>query len=435
MNLRFNEDFSYLRGDPGTYEPDWFDPIKDIDLGNDWRLSLGGEFRFRYESENNKSFGAVEPASDSFALFRYMVHADFKYGDVLRVFAQGISAFDEERDLALRGIDENRWDLHQLFVDLKVLRDDCPLTLRVGRQELQYGNQRLLSPLEWANVRRRFDGVSLFAHGETWDVDMFYAKPVLVQRMQRDRFNEDFDLWGLYATYKGIENHGLDLYFLAMDDTGAPMNPNLKVGDRNIYTLGSRFWGKTGGFDYEAELAGQWGHWAGDTVQAWSWTLDGGYTFNHNCKPRIGAGVDWASGDEHPLDGKVGTFTQHFPLGHKYFGYMDLVGRQNMTAFNVNMSAWAVPNKVKANMAFHMFWLNDSTDALYNAGGAAVRRDIFGRSGSHVGNELDMTVAWKYDSHQSVLVGYSHFWDADFIQRTGASEEGELYYLQYQFKF
>ena len=436
LNLRYDEDFSYLDGEPGSYEEDFFDPIKNIRLGDDWRLSIGGEFRFRLEAETNKAFGATEPAQDTFWLHRYMVHADLKYRRLFRVFAQGIAAFDEERDLGLRGGDENRWDVHQLFFDLRVLGEDLPLTLRVGRQELQYGAQRFVSPLGWANVRRRFDAVKLFAKGKRWDVDLWYAKPVVVQRKQRDRYNEDFDFYGAYATYKGIPRHGLDLYFFAIDDTGNRMNPNGNAGDVSRYTLGSRFWGKTAGFDYESELAGQWGRWAGDTIGAWSWSIYGGYTFAEApWKPRLGAGFDWASGDDNPRDGKVGTFDQMFPLGHAWLGYLDLIGRQNITAANVNLSAWPVPKKVKAAIAYHAFWLSEDKDGLYSPGGARLRRDPTGHAGTEVGHELDVTVAWKIDRHQKVLLGWSHFWDSDVIINTGSSENADLFYVQYGFTF
>jgi hypothetical protein len=278
--------------------------------------------------------------------------------------------------------------------------------------------------------------VKLFAKGRRWDAALWYAKPVLVQRKQRDRFNEDLDFYGAYATYKGIPRHGLDLYCFAIDDTGNRVNPNGQAGDISRYTLGSRFWGKTAGFDYEAELAGQWGRWAGDTIQAWSWSIYGGYTFaDVPWKPRFGVGFDWASGDEDPRDGKVGTFDQLFPLGHAWLGYLDLIGRQNITAVNVNLSAWPVPKKVKAAVAYHNFWLNANEDALYNPGGGAVRRDSTGHSGTEVGHEIDITVAWTINRHQKVLLGWSHFWDSDFIVRTGPSEDADLFYVQYAFKF
>jgi len=435
LNLRYDEDFSYLDGEPDTFRGDVFDPIKNIHLTSDWRLSLGGEFRFQMESETNKSFGSTEPANDTFQLYRFLMYADLKYHKLFRVFVQGIEAFDEGRDLAPRPTDENQWDLHQLFFDLRFLGEESPWTLRVGRQELNYGNQRLVSPAEWANVRRRFDGVKMFAKGETWDADLFYVKPIPVKPVQFDDYDEDFDFYGIYTTYKGIPQHGIDAYFFALDNTVDLRNPNGRSGDRSTYTFGGRFWGKTAGFDYEAEAAGQWGNWAGDTVQAWAVALDGGYTFDRTLKPRLGAGFDWATGDKDPADRTVQTFDQLFPLGHKYFGYLDLVGRQNVIGPNVNFSVWPVAEKVQAAAAWYYFWLAQERDALYNAAGVATRRDATGHSGKDIGNELDLTVSWKIEVHSALLVGWSHFWDADFIEHTGASEDADLFYVQYSFKF
>jgi len=67
------------------------------------------------------------------------------------------------------------------------------------------------------------------------------------------------------------------------------------------------------------------------------------------------------------------------------------MGRQNITALNVNLSAWPVKGKVKTAMIYHTFWLNHNKDALYNAGGDAGRRDPTGSSGKEVGHELDLT--------------------------------------------
>ena len=56
FDLRYDDDFSYLDGAPESYVSDFFDPIKNIHLDDDWRLSIGGQFRLRLESETNKAF-------------------------------------------------------------------------------------------------------------------------------------------------------------------------------------------------------------------------------------------------------------------------------------------------------------------------------------------------------------------------------------------
>ena len=203
--------------------------------------------------------------------------------------------------------------------------------------------------------------------------------------------------------------------------------------------MGSRFWGKTAigehVWDYDTELAGQWGQAAGDTVCALMWSADTGYSIN-NCpmKPRIGIGIDYASGDGNPDDNRHETFDHLFPLGHDDFRYLDQIGRQNIWAQNVNLTL--KPHKaVTTRLAWHTFWTDKNMDALYNAGGARVRRSPTGDIGDESGHELDLTLLWKIDPHASILFGYSHLWTSDFISGTGSDEDPDLFYLQYRYQF
>ena len=440
-NLRFNDDFSYLDGEEESYRPDFFDPIKNIGLGGDWRVSFGGEVRARVMSEtNNRGFGAIEPAQDTFLLHRVFLHADVKYRNLFRFFVQGVNAMVEDRDFAALGIDENRFDFQQIFADLRILGEDVPLTLRVGRQDLLYGNERLVSPLDWANTRRRFDGVKLFWRGDKFDVDAWYVKALPVNRRENlhrkpDEYNADHDFYGLYTTYKGIKNHGVDAYFLSQRRTDDTTNANGRAGDLSLYNLGMRFWGHTGPWDYETEWGGQWGKFAGQTIQAWMFTGEGGYTFKAvPWTPRLGVGVDYASGDDDPTDNVHQTYNQFFPLGHAHLGYLDLVARQNI--FDARVELTAKPTrKLTTRAAFHAFWLDESADALYNAGGVPVRRLLSGNTSNELGHELDLTASYKIDVHASVLLGWSHFWGGNFVTRTGPGEDADLLYFQYVYKF
>lgn len=441
LNLRYDEDFSYLDGPEGSYQEDFFDPIKWIHITDDLTLTLGGEFRARLEAETNRGFGSTEPAQDTIFLHRYRLHADLRYRKLARVFWEGLSAHLEDRDLAALGGYENRWEaLHQLFVDFRILGEDVPLTLRVGRQEIAFGKERVFSPLGWANTRRRFDAVLLNYAADKFDITTFYAKPIPVNRAEGlhrkpDVFREEQDIYGIYAACKAIEDHFFDLYFFGVHDTGDLTNANGRVGDMSLFTLGGRAGGKTGPFDYEGELAGQWGKFAGDTIHAWMAAVDAGYSFA-DCpwKPRMGIGFDYGSGDDNPRDGTHDTFNQLYPLGHSFLGYMDLVGRQNVLATNVNLT-FKPCKKVTTRLAWFTFWNDSSRDAMYNAGGGAGRRDIAGHSGHDIGNELDLTINYKIDVHQNVLFGYSHFWGNNFIRSTGPSEDADLIYLQYAFTF
>ena len=60
---------------------------------------------------------------------------------------------------------------------------------------------------------------------------------------------------------------------------------------------------------------------------------------------------------------------------------------------------------------------------------------MFGGAGHDIGNELDLTIKYKIDLHQAMLFGYSHFWDNNFIQATGPSQDADFIYLQYAYTF
>lgn len=110
------------------------------------------------------------------------------------------------------------------------------------------------------------------------------------------------------------------------------------------------------------------------------------------------------------------------------------MGRQNVLATNVNVTFEPL-EKVSTRLAWCTFWNDAKRDALYDANGAATRRGTTGGSGHDIGNELDLTVEYDIDAHQSVLFGYSHFWGNNFIRSTGPSQDADLIYLQYAFKF
>lgn len=449
--LRYDEDFSYLDGPEGSYTKDVFDPIKHIHLSEDWTLRLGGEVRVRMESETNRNFGTRDPTNDTFLLHRYLLHADLKYRKLFRVFVEGVDARVEDRDLPQIPGMENTFDVHQLFADLRFLGEETPLTLRVGRQEMIYGKERLIGKLDWMNETRRFDGAKVMYTSPMFDVDVFWVKPVFFMNepftnpwnthinegMNRkpDHWREEQNFYGLYTTFKGIPNHVVDVYFLGLNDRGFFVNANNRFGDLNVYTIGGRFGGKTGGFDYDVEGGGQWGKWAGDEVHAWMFASDGGYTFKDvPMSPRIGLGFDYASGDDTPRDRSHDTWNQLYPTGHAFLGFADDVARANILAPNVNVGFKPLKN-VTAKLYWYHFWLDSNLDALYNAGGVPIRRNTTGSSGNDVGDELDATVTWQIDVHSSILIGWSHFWPSNFINTSGASRDLDYFYLQYQFRF
>jgi hypothetical protein len=358
---------------------------------------------------------------------------------------QGISAIESGRDGGPRLQDENDADFHQLFVDFVVPIDDgVSLTLRGGRQNLLYGAQRLISPLDWTNTRRTFDGgKASLQWGKNNTADVFYVHPVIVEAEEPDTTNDDIGFAGIYDTLllphliKGAGSR-VEGYLLYLDNSAAAFAQG--TAEETCYTIGGRFYTNPKPWDLDAEAAYQFGDFGSGDVSAWMFAIEGGHTLQDApLTPRLYLGFDVASGDSNPTDDKLETFNQLFPLGHAYFGYIDVIGRQNILDLHPGVEVTLAKEaryfkKVALRTDYHMYWRYSDDDALYNASGGVQRADN-GSDATTVGSEIDLYLTWQIDRHSNFYAGYSHFFAGEFIQETGPSEDIDFLYASYAFTF
>ena len=395
--------------------------------GSVW-LSLGGHLRERAEAWSDFAFGAPADNDDVFLLHRFLLHGDLHLGRHVRVFGEFINALVTKRDLpgGRRVVDVDTADLLNAFVDLNVPLSKLDLTLRIGRQELNFGKNRLVSPLPWANSYRRWDGSSLVGSYKGWKAHAFATRFVPVRKYDFNEVDDGHDFFGVYLTYKD----NIDLYYLGRHQE----RPG--VTDNERHTTGIRYGGNIGntGFDYDMEIAYQFGKVDPKDVSAFMLGSRLGYTFaNVDWKPRPWLALDFGSGDNGPTDNDVGTFDQLFPLGHAYLGYIDIVGRQNIIDFNQGIDLKPMPG-MGVKLANHIFRRADNDDAMYNAGGGIVRAGGLSND-KFIGFETDLTLKYKFNSHLTGLLGYSHFFAEDFIEDTGRHKDIDFGYIQLQFTF
>jgi hypothetical protein len=452
--VRWNEDYSYL-ADPNR-RVDWLDRLKYIPLGDnrDVYLSLGGSARYRYELFNNNTFGAGPQDDTGYHLTRLFAHADLHVGPHLRGFVQLKSGMEDGRNGGPRPTDGDEFDLQQAFVDFRttVPRDwlhteaASSLTLRLGRQELIYGAQRLIGPLDWANVHRTFDGGKL-----TWDVpkvntlDLLWVHPVIIENEEPNSTDKNASIIGAYDTLSLPKVFGkdsgtkLEVYGLYLDRDNAVF-PSEGPGDEQRMTLGVRFSGAPKPFDFDIELDYQFGSYGDGDISAWAAAGEFGYTLAQApFSPRPFLGFDTASGDGDPGDGDLGTFNQLYPTGHPHLGYIDAIGRQNILDARGGLEVTFLKDKPHAKKVtlraeHHVFWRQSTDDAVYNAGGGVTRADN-GSDESYVGGETDLLLNWQIERHWSAYLGYSHFFPGDFIQDTGPSGDIDFVYAAIQFTF
>src|SRR5262249_22662089 len=152
---------------------------------------------------------------------------------------------------------------------------------------------------------------------------------------------------GIWYTHRPKKGQFIDLYYLNLDRSGPVFSGRGGVlGAGNFSTVGGRYTGGAEegrtldlqgmvmlrGYYHQSEFAG-------------AFTAGGGY--HSKCcpmSPAFWVYYDYASGDDNPGVGNTrSTFNQLFPFGHYYFGFLDLVGRQNIHDINAHLNFYPTP--------------------------------------------------------------------------------------------
>ena len=433
--------FGYLN-DP-CYDGPSFpgDSLKGL-LGG--KLDIGGEARVRYHNETNHrgrvpglrgtgpSGLGLTTNDDNFTLTRIRLFANFRVTENIRLYGEYLYADSGGEFFNNRPIEENRGEMQNLFFDAK-LTDN--MSVRIGRQEILLGAQRLISPLDFANTRRSFQGARGTYTNENWTVDGFFLNPLNrtpANESKIDDANEDIGFYGVYATRKGLDIGTVDAYYLGLDND---------IADFNYQTIGGRVVGKTdGGLLYETEAAVQFGenspglgdHSAGFFTGGLGRQLTLG-----DWKPTVWFWYDWASGEENFANASRGdnSFDQLFPLGHKYLGFIDLFGRRNIQDFNMQFITPVLGSKVKLLLWYHYFRLDEQTTPYdivgqpYNTNTAAGSKEL--------GHEIDVLFNITLNPRNSAQLGYSFFSAGDYYDTTAGApnNDAQFFYAQFQTRF
>lgn len=360
-------------------------------------------------------------------------------------------------------------DLHQAYVVLGNHKE-FPLSLKIGRQEMIYGDERLIGAFGWNNIGRVFDAAKL-RWQNPWFAADFFTSRVVIPDDNNFNLSNDYDQFsGIYGSTKKIPKTTTEFYFLSRNvGAGSPTfsgagSPALLNGPppRDIYTVGMRFKsnpGELGNWDYTAELMGQFGHFNDPAIpagrdrslehQAYAVFAGGGYTFvDASYTPRVGLEYNYASGDSDPLDDKHETFENLFPTNHKFYGYMDLFSLQNIHNVRFVSSIKPLPRLTLLGEA-HAFWMADTSDSLYTAPGtrrggigstAGTGYGINSGHGSYVGSEIDFIATYNISPQTALEAGYAHFFRGDYIKDTWSnpafgSKDADWFYVQLTVNF
>ena len=258
-------------------------------------------------------------------------------------FTEQVSAFieldsydvwgEDFRSNYITGVDAraataNDVEVYQAYIEANEMFG-YPLRLRIGRQDIVLGSGWLVSAGDAGNyfTGHSFDAIRLTYATDMFSVDAIWAKLAESGPVEEDG---DVDMYALYGSYLGLEDIVIDAYWILVRDARAVADTYpgwfgnwiedvLDVDDydvTNLHTIGLRGAGTVGAFDFEAEVAYQFGDagqiggmFAGAGLQSpygdddadfseWGANLIVGYTFDSTWSPRVYLGAVYLGGHD-----------------------------------------------------------------------------------------------------------------------------------------
>jgi hypothetical protein len=371
--------------------------------------------RARYESINNYDFNDSIDDNKSFTAQRWRLKSE-STGDLhalmeLRFIRASIAAL-------------NTVELSQLYLDI-----GKDVIVRPGRQEVLYGDGRIVWNPDWSNEGIFFQGVrSMWKASPSLQIDGLYLQPLVYpeQPVMGDEL-----LYGMYSTWKPGKNSDLQLYYLSN------LRKNKGLGKRDMelnipgvryaFSCGSKL---TGSF----EGALQTGRNGTNEQNAYAYFMKVKQKIGMPWEPSIGVKYDCASGDSNPKDSVYDGFEIMYNTKHGIFGNMDMIGQKNVRDFAATFTLKPF-KQTELLLSHHWLRLDSPTDAWYGPRGNVFMKDPSGKWGTDMGTEMDYEI--RYDTHRwNIWAGYGMLTPGECVkQLKKRANAAEKTYLLVQYKW
>ncbi len=292
--------------------------------------------------------------------------------------------------------------LYETWIEVK-LHDS--LTLRLGRQELIYDNERVMSNNNWNQSGRVHDAAVMKATLNGWRLDVGAAW----NQLQENTFGTNYDnsqasIKGNYKTMnfiwlaKSFRMFRLGLLGLA--------DGFQKKGEAKTLYVRGTIGGSLTFCKKDIELTFRGYYQTGKTQEGrniLAYYLNPELTWNIKEKVLLAGGMEYVSGDNglDTNDTKFRTFSVLYGTGHRFMGHMDYftdMYRDTKGGGLVNLflrSTWLLDDKFTLEADYNYFALQNN----YVVNQKAIDK--------YLGSELDLNCNITFSKSVALLFGYS----------------------------
>ncbi|WP_456342804.1 alginate export family protein [Thermovibrio sp.] len=433
----------------------------DMEMGST-KVTIGGQLRQRIEwwaqevgTGKGAELGATYRA-------RLNIKAELSDG-VTAVFTpqavgywgeggQGLGLGEKRADFSKEVGDKSDITMHEAYMLLSNPFGIDNVIVKLGRQEVNLGNQRLVGAVGWSQAGRSIDGILVgYAAGDYGFAGFFYGK--LNDEGKQDAWfrptvekEPDIDLY--VATWQGkFKPFGIGGTYELTDIYVNPTSSALSA-DADVNTIYGRV---TSAIELDIakikvnlEGAYQSGDYGNADFGGYFFSVGAGTDFDEVAwTPSVFIGYDYYSGDDNPTDSDIDAFWSVLPTAHKWLGHADTVwvntpfyqfngaglkhvAQQKITIDGQDYSIAGVKDlyvklhtkpmdKVALGLDVHYF----------KAAEDVIRLSDKKNLGDDIGWEADLELKYKYSKNLCLSFGYDYFDPDDAFKAIKGDDEQE----------
>ncbi len=376
-------------------------------------FSLDLQSRTRFEA-NGKTF-VKERGFDNYTYMRNRLGLSFKASETASAYVQIQDSRIMGSETATLGDGSaDLLDFHQMYIEFR-LPFDIPLSLKLGRFEANYGNQRLLGAVGWHNVGRSFDGLIARYNSDNFSLDFFNFK-----EKENNNLGDfgDKNVAGTWLRYTHNEQLSGNANIIWQRTQGPDQLSRINIGGDLAFNF-SRIRGTVeANYQTGKNAAGYQ-----NDISAWMLALfvqyiqEGAEVF-----PKIGLGIDYLSGDDKPGDDTYKTFNTLYATNHKFYGMSDMFLNLPRDTYGAGLNDMYVRsqiikvNKFSADATFHLFY---TAEDVY----------IAGKKENHFANELDLIINYVQSEHIKFQSGYSIVFPGKIFEAVKGKDPAHFFYF------
>lgn len=388
----------------------------------DKKFEVSGEVRFRGDyTDNATDLDSDDVAPDDSGVLwpwrvRAAIHGSFTRNVSAHVEFQnfGFSGDGDSGIFDLSGSSGGNSELYQGWVELGDI-GGTTFDLRLGRQELVFGNEMLLGDNDFYNGTVH-DGARAGWQYKKWSLDVFMVKEdesaagSFGEIFPGSQPSDDTDFFGAYAVFKGPKKIGFDAYMLLRN------NNDMTAPGEERWTYGGRVYGKyDSNWSWWAEGALQTGEFedlAGTTTDISAAGFEGELAYQWRkvkIRPRVHLRYSIFTGeDDDATDSE--SFDPLFQDVHGRYGKFDLFRATNLNVLEVGVSWNGKEDRHVFGANLLQFTSNEETVA-----GVDIGED-------DLGTELDLYYKYAYSRNVDIMAAIANFSPGDVFDVSAVAD-------------